>query len=32
MFLGLAMLRVGLSLTILGTETHGVPMALHKET
>jgi putative MFS transporter len=29
MFLGLAMLMVSLSFTILGVETHGVPIALH---
>jgi putative MFS transporter len=29
MFLGFAMVCVGLSFTILGTETHGVPIALH---
>jgi putative MFS transporter len=32
MFLGFAMLCVGLSFSILGIETHGVPMALHQET
>jgi putative MFS transporter len=29
MFLGFAMVLVGLSFTVLGTETHGMPMALH---
>jgi putative MFS transporter len=32
MFLGFAMVCVGLSFTILGVETHGVPMKLHEET
>jgi putative MFS transporter len=32
MFLGCAMLCVGLSFSIVGIETHGAPMALHEET
>jgi putative MFS transporter len=32
MFLGFAMLCVGLSFSILGVETHGIPMALRDET
>jgi putative MFS transporter len=32
MFLGFAMLLVGLSFTILGTETHGMPIELHGQT
>ena len=31
LFLGFAMVCVGLSFTILGIETHGVPLALHEE-
>jgi MFS transporter, putative metabolite:H+ symporter len=31
MFLAFAMVCVGLSFSILGVETHGVPMALHEE-
>jgi len=32
MFLGFAMVCVGLSFSILGVETHGVPMTLEEET
>ena len=32
MFLGFAMVCVGLSFSIIGVETHGVPMSLHEET
>ena len=31
MFLGFAMVLVGLSFTILGVETHGAPMRLHEQ-
>jgi len=31
MFLGFAMVCVGLSFSILGVETHGVPMTLEEE-
>jgi len=31
MFLAFAMVCVGLSFSILGVETHGMPMALHEE-